>query len=370
MPKELQVENIRRYIREHTDIDQAEVDVEAEVDSSLHFDENWERIKDELGIKTETEIMEDIKEWKEKIHKKRTEQFKKEFRETLEKVKEEGKAVGKYYKELRGYVRALIHSDQDSLVIYSKAGYGKSYQVQATLKEEGLEYGRDYEVKTGYSTPMELYHTLYENRDNVLILDDVEGIAHDQKALSLLKACTWSVGENRTLTYSTTSSKLEAPKTFEFKGKIIICLNRSVEGDPDFEALKSRSIYHELELTYQELVNGIFPKIAKNKMEEEKAEEVVGFIRKNSNPACNLEIRDLIKAISLYEYAENEGVDWKPLVDGLIDSNPDLDLVWRLMKDSSKSVKEKIRKFKEETGKSRKTYYNYKNELESMVEDV
>lgn len=54
MPKGLQVHQIKKYIADQTDIDPAQVDVQALVDPTLHFDENWGNIKAELGVVTQT----------------------------------------------------------------------------------------------------------------------------------------------------------------------------------------------------------------------------------------------------------------------------------------------------------------------------
>lgn len=290
--------------------------------------------------------------------------------ETLSEIKEHGKAVGKYYERLRENVKFLIHGDQHSLLLYSPAGYGKSFQVESVLEEEGYEFMDDYMVQQGYSTPLSFYKTLYYNRDKVIVLDDIEGIIHDKKALSLLKACTWNVSDERTVTWKSTTHRLdEVPRQFQFSGKVIICMNRKPsEKNQDYQALKSRSIYHELDVGFKELIDGIFPTIAKNKLPEEKAEEIVEFVKDNSNPASEIEIRDLIKSIHAYKYAEEFDKDWKMLVEGILESDPDLNVVWRLMREE-KPVKKKIKEFREETGKSRRTYYNYREKLKRILNE-
>jgi len=364
MNKPMQVERINQFLKNH-DIDPATVDVEALVDGSLHFNENFQEIKDKLHITTEEELMKNIREWEEKMQGRRREEFREEFEESLEEVKKSGKDVAQYYSQLRAYVKATVNGGPDSLILFSRPGLGKSFQVMSVLKEEGMEKGKDYELVSGYSTPLELYHQLYENKEKVLILDDVDGIASSRKALSLLQAATWSANGDRVVSYKTTSDKLDAPEEFKFEGSIIICLNRE-SALPELKALKSRSIFHRLELTYQELVNGVFPKIAEKELDG-NAEELVEFIRENSNPASELEIRDLMKSIDLYKYADGNGADWKELVEGIIDTDEELNLVWNLMENGS-TTKENVKKFREETGKSRATYFNKKKELENLIE--
>ncbi|KXB05598.1 hypothetical protein AKJ50_00500 [candidate division MSBL1 archaeon SCGC-AAA382A13] len=360
----MQVERINQFLRNH-EIDPATVDVESLVDGSLHFDENFNKIKENLGIKTEQELMKEIRDWEEKMEKRRKKQFREEFEESLEEIKESGKDVKEYYTQLRAYVKATVKGGSDSLILFSRPGLGKSFQTLSVLKELGLKKGIDYEVISGYSTPLELYHKLYQNRKKIIVLDDVDGITSSRKALSLLQAVTWSVNGERIVNYETTSDKLEAPSQFQFEGSIIICLNRE-SSLPELEALRSRSIFHRLELTYQELVNGIFPEIAEKELDG-NAEEVVNFIQENSNPASEIEIRDLVKSIQLFNYADGNGANWKELIEGIIDTDKELNLVWNLMNNGS-TTKENVKRFREETGKSRATYFNKKKELENLVQ--
>jgi len=363
MNKPMQVEAANRLLNRQG-VDPSTVDTEALIDSQNHFDENWGELKRKLGIKTHDELMEEIRDYEQIEEERRSEEFRERFEESLEEVKNEAKDVARYYGVMREYVKATVNGGTDSLILFSPPGYGKSYQVLSVLKEEGLERGVDYDLINGYSTPLSLYHDLYENRRKVLVLDDVDGIANDRKALSLLQAVTWSANGPRTVKYRTTSEKLEAPPEFEFEGSVIICLNRK-SALPEMGALISRSIFHEIELSYQQLVGGIFPEIAERKMGEDGF-KVASYIESNSNPACELEIRDLIKALELYEYAQNNGANWKELVDGLIEADPDLTLVWELMNNGS-TTKANVQQFRKETGKSRKTYFNYKAKLESLV---
>ena len=97
-----------------------------------------------------------------------------------------------------------------SVLIHSRAGLGKTY---TTLKK--LE-GKDYKYNSGFASPLALYKELYEHRNKVIVLDDIEGMLKNQVAISILKA---ALG-NGTVSYLTTSKKLgEAPQEFEFNRK-------------------------------------------------------------------------------------------------------------------------------------------------------
>ncbi|KXA93655.1 hypothetical protein AKJ66_01480 [candidate division MSBL1 archaeon SCGC-AAA259E22] len=237
MNKQLQIERIEQFLNDHG-IDPTETDIPALVDGSLHFDENFSKIKEKFGVKSEEELMEEIRNWEEREQKKRKEEFRNRFENSLKQVERNGKQVSQYYSQTRAYVKAIVNGGPDSLILFSRPGLGKSYQVLSVLKEEGLEKDKDYALISGYSTPLSLYHKLYRNRDKIVVLDDVDGITSSRKALSLLQAVTWSVNGERIVNYETTSDKLEAPSQFEFEGSIIICLNRA-SSLPELEALRS-----------------------------------------------------------------------------------------------------------------------------------
>lgn len=355
---------LARHLLSEQGIDTSTVDLQAEIDPSLHFDENWKVLKDKFGIKTDADLDKEIEKYEQIIRERRARQFREMYEQSLEQVREQGKAVADYYANMREFVRAVVESDQNSLIVFSRAGLGKSYQILSVLKEMGLERGKDYALLNSYTTALDLYHFLYQHRDKIVVLDDVEGIVQDRRALSILRATTWSVGDKRMVNYHSTTSKLEAPKQFEFEGTVIMTLNRKAD-IPEMEALISRSIFYQLEIPYEELVGGLLPTIGEN-LRGKDGVKVAEYIGEKTDPSSNIDIRTLMKAINLYDYAENDGVDWKPLVDELLDYDEELQLVWELMQ-SGKSVSEQVKEFRQKTGRSRRTYYRRKKQLKKRT---
>lgn len=272
--------------------------------------------------------------------------------------------IENYFKPVKEFVRMVIKGHSDALVLLSDGGLGKSYQVLKTLEEEGLKQGKGYEYICVFSTPLELYHMLYANQNKLIVFDDVEGLLEDRKSIAILKAALWSNTNKRIVHYHSTTEKLRAPKEFEFKGKVILCLNDLVDCKI-VNALISRCLYYRLILSYHQKIE-IMKSIAEK---EGIPQEIVEFIRINSSPATkNLNFRTLIHLWNAYRYDMNNGYtgNWKTLGKALLESDGNLSLVWELSK-TGKKVEEQAKEFAAVANKSRRTYFRYKKLIENGV---
>ena len=275
-------------------------------------------------------------------------------------------AVDEYYSSLRHYVR-LLCEDQDShsLVVNSEPGVGKSYQITEELKRscEGV-----YKAVEGYLTPMNLVEALHQTKgeDDVLFLDDVSGIVGDEKGLNVLKSATWTVDEEkgRLITWGSTTAKLEVETPFRFRGSVVMCFN-SVPENAHFEAVKSRSLYYELDLSRDQKLDIMREIAEKPKSGTTKGErlDVVGWLSSILTAAHKVNLRQYEHAIRLYRYAKGKDVDWRELFLDSLSADEDLKKARRCL-DRSETVEEASSLFERKTGKSRSTFFRYKRQLE------
>ncbi len=265
------------------------------------------------------------------------------------------------FREMKDFVKMVVKGYSNALVLLSDGGLGKSYQVLRTLEEEGLKEGEDYKYICAFSTPLELYHMLYENKNRLIVFDDVEGLLENRKAISLLKAALWSSTEKRVVHYHSTSESLQAPKEFKFDGKVIICLN-DLTNCKVVNALISRCLVYRFDLSYQQKI-GIMEEIATR---EGIHQDVIEFIKVSSSLATkNLNFRTLIHLWNAYRYDinnDNTG-SWKTLGKALLQSDGTLSLVWELSK-SNRKVEEQAREFMSNSGMSRRSYFRYRKRLD------
>ncbi len=81
-----------------------------------------------------------------------------------------------------------------SAIITGEGGIGKTFTVTKTLRDLGLVANTDegadqlppskvFTIVKGYSTPMALYRTLYENSDRIIVFDDCDSIMKENPDL-------------------------------------------------------------------------------------------------------------------------------------------------------------------------------------------
>ncbi|MFW6173471.1 MAG: LAGLIDADG family homing endonuclease, partial [Elusimicrobiota bacterium] len=233
-----------------------------------------------------------------------------------------------------------------------------SYCCINTIKQET----KDFIYKSGYTTPLSLYQFLYNNKDKLIVLDDIEGIFKDSTALSILKGALWDIDGKRLVQYDTTSNKISAPSTFEFTGRLIILCNKIPnEDDMSVNAMLSRTNHYRISFTYNQKMKLIKLILKKHKdLSDKQRKEVLRIIKKNTDVATeNLNFRTLEKLISFVKYNIKKAEE---LFIKTTDTNPYQKIVWDLM-NSGKSVNQQIQEFYEKTGKRRSKYYEVKKEV-------
>ena len=243
-------------------------------------------------------------------------------------------------------------------ILTGEGGIGKSFLTINTIKQET----KDFVYKCGYTTPMSLYQFLYQNKDKLIVLDDIEGIFKDNIALSILKGALWDTDGKRLVQYDTTSKKISAPSCFEFTGRLIVLCNK-IQNDTDVsvKAMLSRTNHYKINFTYHQKLKMIKMILNKHKdISKEQKALVLKILKKNTDVATeNFNFRTLEKLISLVRYNEKKAEE---LFVKTIDINSFQKIVWELM-NSGKSMNEQVSSFFERTGKHRSTFYEVKREV-------
>lgn len=335
-------------------IDPKTVDLDALWDTSLTYQENKENIKRLIGKSTELENLyqkDEVENYvkmtleEERIHIQ--EQIKKEFEKIL---KTETSNLKIFFFPLEKYIETVLKTKHiHSLFIIGKAGLGKSVTTIKTL----TRLNKDFKAILGNISPLELYHTLYEWRNGVLVFDDTQGLLNNKASMSLLMSATWNPTNRRIVSWLTTSKKLKAPPQFEFKGKIIFIAN---EIPKNIEPTVSRCLKYELNFNYYEILK-IMAEISKlphpNLSKEERL-MIFNWIKNNCDETTeNFDLRLQKKIETLYEHNKKE---WKKLALKLIKKDEDLAVIKQLMEES-RIVKTQVKKWVEITGKSRRTFF-------------
>jgi len=369
MDKKEMIRRLKKFV-ESKGIDPQLIDFEALVDSNLTYQENKKIIVDEMKKIKENFFAEDadLEALEAQFNKYYKQQLLEEFNKEIEEIRErETPELDKYFRVLKELVKIVVEGDAAGLVVYGEAGLGKTYTVLLTLAQLGKVLGRDYKYISTHITPLELVNILWENNDRIIVLDDVEKLLLEEKTLGILKSALWpSAGGKRIITYYSTTERLRAPSEFEFSGKVILLLNKIPKRNKEIvKSLLSRVLSYRLYFNYRDRLKIMYElsKILKI------GEDVVDFLKERFSPALrNFNFRTLMMLKTIKDYYDSNGGNWQSIAERLLSQNVDrrIKVVWELM-NSGLSVNEQVKRFKELTGLSRRTYFRIKSKISELM---
>lgn len=283
----------------------------------------------------------------------------KSFMESLEQIEKDKTSdiIEKIFFIPKQYAKMVAQKFSNGLILFGEGGLGKTYSVLRAFKEEGV----DFCICSGYTTPLQLYTYLYENRTRHILLDDVAGLLDNKISLDILKCALYSPKGVRKVSYNSSSAKLEVPSDFIFEGTITILVNE-MRHNQDLKAVADRVLYHELKLNYQQVISVLF-ELAKQNYKDMSREErfvVATWIKDNTTIATkNLNLRFLFKCFEFYRYDKNK---WEDLAKESILTDDRLLKVKDLL-NSNVSVKTACMEFIERGLGSRASFFRIKKKL-------
>jgi hypothetical protein len=195
-------------------------------------------------------------------------------------------------------------------VFGSQGGLGKTRTVLNVLDAEGVEPV----LINSHVTPLALYGLLYQYRDEqVLFFDDVDSMFASMAHLGLLRSALW--GFPRIVTYGSSQLPSDLPPRFETTARFIFAANVIPKKNDAFRAVLSRCDIFELSATNEEvtdLMRCVASKGFKG-ISPEECEAVIDFISEHADDR-QLSMRLLGSSLRKYQYARDEAMDWRPLV--------------------------------------------------------
>jgi hypothetical protein len=402
--KELLIHNANQYAKKRN-VDTSTLDWESLLDKELSDGENWGIIKEEVRkrmdkedrLEAEAEELtpEEIRAKEREIEERYIEQIENQQKEELEdfvqtEQEKNTEEVQQFYRFFNHYARAVANDHHDALMVKADPGIGKSYQLRNIVLPE--ELGTEgFTFHSGYCPPFQFYKKLHEVENDpekeVLVLDDIEGLINNKKALAILKQATWSETDERYVEWNSSQSKLKTndgedlPSKFKFTGRLIMVFNEVDHEDPIVNSLIDRCFYYELEFTYEQRVKLCMAVAKKGTQEhdipEDKRIEIASWLKDVTSPATkDFNLRTLMTAFNIYEYNNDIGMevgseDWESLTEHLIEADSDLLEVRDIIVNGDYgSVSDRKKEFKERTGKSGRTYNRKRDELLEKSEVV
>lgn len=149
------------------------------------------------------------------------------------------------FADIRQAVKTLNSSESAAhgVIVCGPGGFGKSHNVEAGLQEAGLVEGKDWVKYRVRMTTPQIYMSLMENYDKIIIFDDCDEVLLNKTSSDLFKSAL-ETGEKRTISWNKTDTlntaglpnsfiinlvkndkKHRLPSQFVFTGKIIFITN-------------------------------------------------------------------------------------------------------------------------------------------------
>jgi hypothetical protein len=214
-------------------------------------------------------------------------------------------------------VRGVVHGLSNGLYLHGRPGTSKTYTVNTTLDMLAV----NYTPHSGHLTPIGLFDLLDENRNRIIVLDDVSAIFNQPIALQLLLSALGNPhngSKTRDIRYKTARETRSVP----FTGGVICISNLPLDGHHHevLAALKDRVFVINYEPTDEQIIALIY-KIAEDGVEDvapDKALMVATFLI-NECKAMGIRasvrlFRDkALKDYKLHAAAKCEA-DWRDLV--------------------------------------------------------
>jgi hypothetical protein len=209
-----------------------------------------------------------------------------------------------------------------SAIITGEGGIGKTFTVMKTLRSLGLVASTDDEaedtapskvftVVKGFSTPMALYRTLYENSDKVVVFDDCDSILKDPTAINLLKAALDSYGK-RIVSWQSEQRGNDLPSSFQFHGGVIFISNHTL-GTLD-HAVRTRALCVDLSMTADQKLERMAQIVESGDfledMPEDYKRDALACIKTNLSKVRNLSLRTLLQVAKV---RSTDRRDWQRL---------------------------------------------------------
>ena len=138
-------------------------------------------------------------------------------------------SLEKKFELIKDRVRGVALGIDTGFFLYGPGGVGKTYTVVTELKRLRTRW----KLLNSDITAPGLFDFMSDFSDHVIVLDDMEHLYQDKKAIGFLRSATWG---DKTITKTNDNGRFE----FKFKGGIIILSNLSLGESQPLTALATR----------------------------------------------------------------------------------------------------------------------------------
>ncbi len=210
---------------------------------------------------------------------------------------------------------------------------------------------------SGHLTAFEFYRRLFDHRDEMVVIDDVDGLHRDREAVRLLKALC-STERRKHVQWNSRAADLRAgaiPTQFATCSRVIVVGNDWATLSLDVAALEDRGLV----VLFQPSSREVHLRVAEFMTTE--AQEVFDYIGQRlhlvEQPPS---MRHYLRGFELMR----AGLDWRRALDATCFIRGPARIVAELVSDTNyASEEDRVRAFMEKSGMCRATYFNLKKKL-------
>ena len=263
----------------------------------------------------------------------------------------------KEYDELQQWVNVFNQGKLDIMIVEGNAGTGKSTITRDALKNTDI---KEYCWLEGRISAVCLYEKLYEHRDHPIFIDDVDGLYADKQCVNLLK-CLCQTSIDKTIAWNTKAIK-GIPKDFVTRSHVCIITNSWKSLNKHVGAVQDRGLL----LLFHPTAECIHSYVGDELMDSEWFDDdIFIFIGQHLSIVAEPSIRHYRNAKRL----KDAGMNWREVLVESFGLSEIEALVLKLIAGTadgqSISYNEQAVRFSAISGKSERTYWRIKADLET-----
>ena len=319
-------------------------DLEARWDESLSVEENLKNLGLNFNIDYDPKY--------EKYIKKKL--IEEEIKHYNELIKERLKNV-KPNEKLAKFIKLLLKSNIKGLIVIGPHGVGKTSTTFKMLFDMNKKFG----IIKGYTTPLRLYQILYENKNGIVVIDDLICLWKPEIVGLLLASTDTSSGYVSWFSSSKALERLGLPESFTFDGKIIILTNK-LPNTIEAKGLLSRCFLCNL-WTPKDVFKEIVKEMYKTK---QFGKELIKATNKLGDVFKEISFRTLEKLRIAFE--EQREIGFEVLKD-MIDKEA---FILVKLESECSDKNETVKRWCEITGKSRASYYRKRRKVYETLDKI
>ncbi len=250
------------------------------------------------------------------------------------------------YGELRQFVQAFAEGHLNLLILIGSAGLAKSRIVRQAIEEQACWI-------EGNATPFGMYRKLWQYRNQLVVIDDVDSLYSDRSGVRLLK-CLCQTEQRKTVAWHSAAAALDReaiPRQFVTTSRVAIISNDWKTLNRNVEAVEDRGHVVLFEPSAEEVHREAGSWFGDH--------EVYEWLGRQLHLISEPSLRHYVRASEL----KRAGMNWKRVVP-LDASGWKLQLVAELKSDGRYADEAaRVREFVARSAGCRATYFNYAKKL-------